>query len=65
MSIGLGFTAFVPGVETQGIVRTWWTDVDVVVKRGQAGAWERLPMLLDEETGSHAFLLFDLDDLTG
>jgi len=39
-------------------------EVDVAVRRGEAGGWERWPMIVDDETGDYVLLLFDVDDLT-
>ena len=37
-------------------------EVDLAVKRGEEGQWERWPMSVDEEEGGYVLLLFDLDD---
>jgi len=39
-------------------------DVDVAVRRGEAGGWERWPMIVDDKTGEHVLMLFDLEDPT-
>jgi hypothetical protein len=39
-------------------------EVDVALRRGDAGNWERWPMIVDDETGDFVLLLFDVDDLT-
>jgi hypothetical protein len=39
-------------------------EVDVALRRGEAGGWERWPMIVDDETGEHVLLLFEVDDLT-
>jgi hypothetical protein len=36
-------------------------EIDLAVKRGNDGAWERLPMTVDEESGEYVLLLFDID----
>ena len=39
-------------------------EVEIAVRRGVDGEWDRLSMGLDEETGEYAFFLFDLFDQT-
>ncbi len=38
--------------------------VEIAVKRGSEGDWQRSPMTLDEETGEFLYYLFDLEEET-
>ncbi len=38
--------------------------VDIAVKRGESGDWERWPMALDDESAEYLFFVFDLDEST-
>ncbi len=38
--------------------------VEIVTQTGEAGKWERWPMHLDDASGSHLFMLLDLDEQT-